>query len=92
MSDGVLLFLQHVLQVPSNQRRVQVCVYSALQTVAQQLRLPPSVCAGTATTVATLISRMSPAPVSLSFVLHNYINNIDFCVFLTVVKPAAVLD
>ena len=62
----VLLFSQHALQVHSNQPRARVCVYSAPPTAARQLRPPPSVCAATATTEATPISRTSPAPVSWS--------------------------
>ncbi len=76
-SDIVLLFLQHARRVPSSQPRVQVCVYSALLTAAPQLRLPPSVCAATATTAAMLISRMNPAPVSISYMtLHTRSNTV----------------
>lgn len=67
-SDIVFLFLQHARRVPSSQPRGLVCVCSVLLTAAPQLRLLPSVCAATAITAGTLISRMNPAQVSIFYI------------------------
>lgn len=62
----VFFFLsQHVHRVPSSRPKVQVFVYSALLTAAPHLRLPPSACAATATTVGMVISQINLAPVSI---------------------------
>ncbi|MED6245368.1 hypothetical protein ATANTOWER_002203 [Ataeniobius toweri] len=75
-------FKQHAHQVPSNQPKVQVFVCSALPTADPQLRLPQSVFAATATTVATLISRMNLAPVSIAFMmLHVALIHCDTMIF-----------
>lgn len=79
-SDFAFLLSQHARRVPSSQPRVPVCVYSALLTAAPQLRPPPSVCAATAITAAMLISRMNPAPVSISYMtLHYTVTHLHSC-------------